>query len=143
MIEGIQGESGIRVIPDFYMKDIKKICDEKNILLIADEIQSGLYRTGKYFSYMYSGIKPSLVPFAKAVAGGYPCSGVLFEEKVAKSMTVGTDGNTFSGSPLSMAIANKVLDLMFRTGHIRTRKKSFKCLLSPLCLPISPRGHSI
>tara|TARA_B100000929_G_scaffold289015_1_gene278690 strand:- start:743 stop:1954 length:1212 start_codon:yes stop_codon:yes gene_type:complete len=114
--EPIRGESGIQIVPDDHMREIEKICIEKNILLGVDECQAGLYRTGKYFSYMHSGIKPSMVTFAKAVAGSYPCAGVLFEEKIAKSFSIGSEGNTFAGSNLSMSLANCVMDLMLEDG---------------------------
>jgi acetylornithine/N-succinyldiaminopimelate aminotransferase len=112
LCECILGESGIKVIPDHYLQRMRKICDEKNILLICDEIQSGYYRSGKFFAYQYSGIKPDIVPFAKAIAGGYPAGGCLFTKKIANSMGIGSHGSTFAGSPLAMSLANVVLDII-------------------------------
>ena len=110
LCESILGESGIKVIPNHCLQGLRKLCDEKNILLICDEIQSGYFRSGKFFAYQYSNIKPDIVPFAKAVAGGYPVGGCLFTKKIANSMGIGSHGSTFAGSPLAMSLANVVLD---------------------------------
>ena len=128
LIEPILGESGVKVIPDYCLKGLRKLCDEKNILLICDEIQCGYYRSGKFFAHQYANIKPDLVPFAKAVAGGYPSGGCLFVKKVADSMKIGTHGSTFAGSPLAMGLANAVLDIMLKPGfdkHILEVSKYF------------------
>ena len=104
------------------------MCDEKNILLICDEIQCGYYRSGKFFAHQYADIKPDIVPFAKAVAGGYPSGGCLFVKKVAQSMKIGSHGSTFAGSPLAMGLANAVLDIMLKPGfdkHILEVSKYF------------------
>ena len=111
LIEPILGESGVKVIPDHCLKGLRELCDEKDILLICDEIQCGYYRSGKFFAHQYADIKPDIVPFAKAVAGGYPSGGCLFIKKVADCMKVGTHGSTFAGSPMAMGLANAVLDL--------------------------------
>ena len=116
LIEPILGESGVKVIPDYCIKGLRKLCDEKNILLICDEIQCGYYRSGKFFAYQYANIKPDIVPFAKAVAGGYPSGGCLFVKKVAECMGIGSHGSTFAGSPLAMGLANAVLDIMLKPG---------------------------
>ena len=105
------------------------------MLLICDEIQSGYYRSGKFFAYQYSGIKPDIVPFAKAVAGGYPAGGCLFTKKVAKSMGIGSHGSTFAGSPLAMSLANTVLDVITKKNfdeHIYEVSKYFFAKLSNL-----------
>jgi acetylornithine/N-succinyldiaminopimelate aminotransferase len=97
-------------------------------LLICDEIQCGYYRSGKFFAYQYADIKPDIVPFAKAVAGGYPSGGCLFVKKVADSMKIGTHGSTFAGSPMAMSLANAVLDIMLKPGfeeHILEVSKYF------------------
>ena len=114
LIEPILGEGGVKVIPDHCLKGLRELCDEKNILLICDEIQCGYYRSGKFFAHQYANIKPDIVPFAKAVAGGYPSGGCLFVEKVADCMKVGTHGSTFAGSPMAMGLANAVLDVMLK-----------------------------
>jgi len=128
LIEPILGESGVKVIPDQFLKDLRKLCDEKNILLICDEIQCGYYRSGKFFAYQYANIKPDIVPFAKAVAGGYPSGGCLFVKKVADCMQIGSHGSTFAGSPMAMSLANAVLDIMLKPNfdkHILEMSKYF------------------
>ena len=128
LCESILGESGIKVIPNHCLQGLRKLCDEKNILLICDEIQSGYFRSGKFFAYQYSGIKPDIVPFAKAVAGGYPVGGCLFTKKIANSMGIGSHGSTFAGSPLAMSLANVVLDIMTKKGfkeHLNEVSKYF------------------
>ena len=128
LCESILGESGIKVIPNHCLQGLRKLCDEKNILLICDEIQSGYFRSGKFFAYQYSNIKPDIVPFAKAVAGGYPVGGCLFTNKIANSMGIGSHGSTFAGSPLAMSLANVVLDIMTKKGfeeHLNEVSKYF------------------
>ena len=114
MIEDtILGEAGIKKIPTHCMKGLRDLCDEKNLLLCLDAIQSGYMRSGKFFAYEYAGIKPSMVAFAKGAGGGYPVAGVLFSREVASAMTQpGIHGSTFAGSQLSMAVANAVLDII-------------------------------
>ena len=128
LIEPILGESGVKVIPDNCLKGLRDLCDEKGILLVCDEIQCGYYRSGKFFAHQYANIKPDIVPFAKAVAGGYPSGGCLFTKKVADCMKVGTHGSTFAGSPMAMGLANAVLDKMLEPGldkHILQVSKYF------------------
>ena len=123
MIEPILGESGVKVIPEHCLKGLRELCDEKEILLICDEIQSGYYRSGKFFAYEYANIKPDIVPFAKAVAGGYPAAGCLFVKKVGSAMNIGSHGSTFAGSPMAMSLANAVLDVMFKDDFPKHIKK--------------------
>jgi len=128
LIEPILGESGVKVIPDHCLKGLRELCDEKGILLICDEIQCGYYRSGKFFAHQYANIKPDIVPFAKAVAAGYPSGGCLFVKKVADCMKIGTHGSTFAGSPMAMGLANAVLDVMLKPGfdeHILKVSKYF------------------
>ena len=101
LIEPILGESGVKVIPDHCLKGLRELCDEKGILLICDEIQCGYYRSGKFFAHQYANIKPDIVPFAKAVAGGYPSGGCLFVKKVADCMKVGTQVSKYFFDQLS------------------------------------------
>jgi len=128
LIEPILGESGVKVIPDHCLKGLRDLCDENGILLICDEIQCGYYRSGKFFAHQYANIKPDIIPFAKAVAGGYPSGGCLFVKKVANCMKVGSHGSTFAGSPMAMGLANAVLDVMLKSGfdkHILNVSKYF------------------
>ncbi len=135
LIEPILGESGVKVIPDHCLKGLRDLCDENGILLICDEIQCGYYRSGKFFAHQYANIKPDIVPFAKAVSGGYPSGGCLFIKKVADCMKVGTHGSTFAGSPMAMGLANAVLDKMLEPGleeHILQVSKYFFDQLSKI-----------
>ena len=112
MIETIMGEGGIKVVPDWCLKEIRKICDKKKILLILDEVQCGIGRTGDFFAFEKSKVKPDIVPIAKGIGGGFPVGAVLMNKKVASAMTAGTHGTTFGGNPLAMSISNKVFDII-------------------------------
>ena len=112
MIEPIMGEGGIKVIPDWCLKELRKLCDKKKILLILDEVQCGISRTGSFFSFEKSKIKPDIVPIAKGIGGGFPLGAVLMNKKVAYGMVPGTHGSTFGGNPLAMAIGNAVMDIV-------------------------------
>ena len=118
MVETILGEGGIKVIPDWCLRGLRKICDKKKILLILDEVQCGVGRTGKFFAFEDSGVKPDIVPIAKGIGGGFPIGAVLMTKKVAKCMTPGTHGSTFGGNPLAMSVGNKVMDEIFKKGFL-------------------------
>ncbi len=109
MIETIMGEGGIKVIPNWCIKAIRKLCDKKKILLILDEVQCGIGRSGKFFAFEYAKVKPDIVPIAKGIGGGFPIGAVLMTKKVSKAMIPGTHGSTFGGNPLSMVVGNAVL----------------------------------
>ncbi len=110
MIETIMGEGGIKVIPTWCIREIRKLCNKKGILLILDEVQCGIGRTGKLFAFEYAKVKPDIVPIAKGIGGGFPIGAVLMTKKVANAMIPGTHGSTFGGNPLAMAVGNAVLD---------------------------------
>tara|TARA_Y100000816_G_C26101140_1_gene583606 strand:+ start:1969 stop:3132 length:1164 start_codon:yes stop_codon:yes gene_type:complete len=110
MIETIMGEGGIKVIPVWCIKAIRDLCNKKGILLILDEVQCGIGRSGKFFAFEYANVKPDIVPIAKGIGGGFPLGAVLMRKKVAKAMVPGTHGSTFGGNPLAMAVGNAVLD---------------------------------
>ena len=112
MIEPIMGEGGIKVIPDWCLTELRKLCDKKKILLILDEVQCGISRTGSFFSFEKSKIKPDIVPIAKGIGGGFPLGAVLLNKKVAYGMVPGTHGSTFGGNPLAMAVGNAVMDIV-------------------------------
>ena len=112
MVETIMGEGGIKVIPDWCLKELRKLCNKKNILLILDEVQCGISRSGDFFAFERSKVKPDIVPIAKGIGGGFPIGAVLMSKKVAKGMTPGTHGSTFGGNPLAMAVGNKVMDIV-------------------------------
>ena len=126
MVETIMGEGGIKVIPDWCLKGLRKICNQKNILLILDEVQCGIGRSGNFFAFENSKIKPDIVPIAKGIGGGFPLGAVLMNKKVAAGMTVGTHGSTFGGNPLAMSVGNAVLDQIFKKGFLSNVKKLSK-----------------
>ena len=112
MVEPIMGEGGIKVIPDWCLKELRNLCNKKKILLILDEVQCGISRTGSFFSFEKSKVKPDIVPIAKGIGGGFPIGAVLMNKRVASGMTPGTHGSTFGGNPLAMAVGNKVMDIV-------------------------------
>lgn len=118
LIEPIQGEGGIRPIPNGDLRQIREICDEAGILLVLDEVQTGVGRTGKLFAHELAGIAPDIMAIAKALGGGFPVGACLATEEAAKGMTAGTHGSTFGGNPLAMAVANAVLDQVLADGFI-------------------------
>ena len=124
MVETIMGEGGIKVIPDWCLKELRKICDQKKILLILDEVQCGIGRTGDFFAFERSKIKPDIVPIAKGIGGGFPIGAVLMNKKVASGMTSGTHGSTFGGNPLAMAIGNTVIDIISKKSFLNNVKKN-------------------
>ena len=123
MVETIMGEGGIKIIPNWCLKELRKICNKKKILLILDEVQCGIGRSGKFFAYEYAKIKPDIVPIAKGIGGGFPIGAVLMTKKVASGMTPGTHGSTFGGNPLAMSVGNAVLDQIFKKNFLKNVKK--------------------
>ncbi len=132
MVEPVLGEGGIKVIPDWCLRELRKICDKKKILLILDEVQCGIGRTGKFFAFEHSRIKPDIVPIAKGIGGGFPIGAVLMNKKSASGMTPGTHGSTFGGNPLAMNVANAVLDQIFKKGFLTNVRKLSKYFFSEL-----------
>ena len=132
MIEPIMGEGGIKVIPDWCLKELRKICDKNKILLILDEVQCGIGRTGKFFSFEYAKIKPDIVPIAKGIGGGFPMGAVLMTKKVSAAMVPGTHGSTFGGNPLAMAVGNAVMNEIFKKGFLSKVKINSKYFISEL-----------
>jgi|TARA_B100000809_G_scaffold241453_1_gene264644 acetylornithine/N-succinyldiaminopimelate aminotransferase len=126
MVEPIMGEGGIKVIPDWCLRELRKICNKKKILLILDEVQCGIGRTGKFFAFEYSGVKPDIVPIAKGIGGGFPIGAVLMTKKVASVMVPGTHGSTFGGNPIAMNVGNAVLDQIFKKGFLKNIQKTSK-----------------
>ena len=122
MLETIMGEGGIKVVPDFCIKGLRDLCDQHEILLILDEVQCA-YRTGSFFAFEKSGIKPDIVPIAKGIGGGFPLGACLVTKKVSAGMTAGTHGSTFGGNPLAMAVGNAVLDIILEKDFFKNLKK--------------------
>ena len=119
MVETIMGEGGIKVIPDYCLKGLRKLCNKKNILLILDEVQCGIGRSGKFFAFKYSKIAPDIVPIAKGLGGGFPIGACLMSKKVGSCMVPGTHGSTFGGNPLAMSVGNAVLDEILKKGFLK------------------------
>ena len=126
MIETIMGEGGIKTIPDWCLKGLRKLCNKKNVLLILDEVQCGVGRTGDLFAFEKSKIKPDIVPIAKGIGGGFPIGAVLMNKKVASCLTVGTHGSTFGGNPLAMKIGSAVFDIVSSKKFLSNVKKNSK-----------------
>ncbi len=126
MIETIMGEGGIKVHSNAFLKKLRKICSQKKILLILDEVQCGIARTGKFFAFEYAKIKPDIVPIAKGIGGGFPLGAVLMTKKVASGMVPGTHGTTNGGNPLAMSVGNAVLDQIFKKGFLKSVQKISK-----------------
>ncbi|WP_375653518.1 aspartate aminotransferase family protein [Bartonella sp. OD88NMGDW] len=118
LIEPIQGEGGIRTVPHEYLRFLRKICDDNGLLLILDEVQTGIGRTGKLFAYEWSDVFPDILTLAKGLGGGFPLGACLATDKVAKSMTLGTHGSTFGGNLLGMAVGNSVLDILLEPNFL-------------------------
>ena len=132
MVETILGEGGIKVIPDYCLKGLRKLCNKKNILLILDEVQCGVGRSGKFFAFEHAKIKPDIVPIAKGIGGGFPIGAVLVNKKVASGMKPGTHGSTFGGNPLAMSAGNAVIDVIYKKGFLANVTKNGKYFLSEL-----------
>jgi acetylornithine/N-succinyldiaminopimelate aminotransferase len=118
MVEPIQGEGGLRSAPPRFLRLLRELCDEHGLMLIFDEIQTGVGRTGKFFAYELSGVAPDIMSVAKGIGGGFPMGVCLATEEAASGMTLGTHGTTFGGNPLAMAVGNAVLDVILAPGFI-------------------------
>jgi acetylornithine/N-succinyldiaminopimelate aminotransferase len=122
LIEPIQGEGGIREVPHQCLRGLRELCDEQGILLIFDEVQTGVGRTGKLFAHEWSGISPDIMTVAKGIGGGFPMGAILATEEAGSGLAAGTHGTTFGGNPLAMAVGNAVLDVVLAPGfldHVR------------------------
>jgi acetylornithine/N-succinyldiaminopimelate aminotransferase len=118
LIEPVQGEGGIKPAMPETMRALRALCDEHGLLLVLDEVQSGMGRTGKLFAHEWSGITPDIMAIAKALGGGFPIGACLATERAASGMTTGVHGSTFGGNPLAMAVANAVLDIAFEPAFL-------------------------
>jgi acetylornithine/N-succinyldiaminopimelate aminotransferase len=118
LLEPVQGEGGIRPFPNDVIKQVRRICDENGLLMILDEVQCGVGRTGKLFAHEWAGVTPDIMSVAKAVGGGFPMGACLATEQAAKGMTAGSHGSTFGGNPLAMAVGNAVLDVVLEDGFL-------------------------
>ncbi len=123
MVETVMGEGGIKVIPSWCIKELRKICNKNGILLILDEVQCGVGRSGNFFAFENAKVKPDIVPIAKGIGGGFPIGAVLMTKKVAKAMIPGTHGSTFGGNPLAMSVGNAVIDQILKKGFLTNVKR--------------------
>jgi acetylornithine/N-succinyldiaminopimelate aminotransferase len=124
MIEPIMGEGGVRIVPHNFLRALRKLCDDNGLLLIFDEIQTGIGRTGDMFCYEHTGVTPDIMTIAKALGGGFPVGACLATAEAGKGMTAGTHGSTFGGNPLAMAVGNAVLDVIAADGFLDKVKKN-------------------
>ncbi len=122
LIEPIQGEGGIRVVAPEFLRAMRALCEEHGLLLIFDEVQTGVGRTGKFFAHEWSGVTPDIMAVAKGIGGGFPFGACLATAEAASGMTAGSHGTTYGGNPLAMAAGNAVLDIVLADdfiGHVR------------------------
>lgn len=132
LIEPVQGEGGIRPVPTQCLKGLRDLCDKHGILLLFDEIQCGVGRTGKLFGHEWAGITPDIMSVAKGIGGGFPLGACLATEKAAKGMVAGTHGSTFGGNPLATAVGNAVLDVVMTDGFLDNVQKQALALKQKL-----------
>ena len=135
LMEPIQGEGGIRPVPPEDMRYLRNLCDERGLLLVMDEIQTGMGRTGRLFAHEWAGVTPDIMAIAKGIGGGFPLGACLATREAAAGMTAGTHGTTFGGNPLAMAVGNAVLDVVLADGfleHVRRTGLNLKQKLAAL-----------
>jgi len=132
IIETVQGEGGIRPVTAEFLQHLRDVCDANGLLLVLDEVQCGVGRTGKIFAHENFNIAPDVLASAKGLGGGFPIGACLVSEKVGQHMVVGTHGSTFGGNPLAMAVGNAVLDLVLEPGLLENVKKQGEVLRAGL-----------
>jgi acetylornithine/N-succinyldiaminopimelate aminotransferase len=118
LIEPIQGEGGVRLVPGPFLRALRELCDHHGLLLVFDEVQTGIGRTGKLFAHEWSGVSPDILASAKGIGGGFPIGACLATAEAARGMTPGTHGSTFGGNPLAMAVGQAVLDVILADGFL-------------------------
>jgi acetylornithine/N-succinyldiaminopimelate aminotransferase len=119
LIEPVQGEGGVRPVTNEFMRALRQLCDEHGLLLVLDEVQTGVGRTGKLFGYEWSGVTPDIIAVAKGIGGGFPLGACLATAEAASGMKAGTHGSTYGGNPLAMAVGNAVLDVILGEGFLQ------------------------
>ena len=132
IVEPVQGEGGIRLLPDECLKGLRKLCDEHGILLILDEVQCGIGRTGKLFAHEWAGIVPDIMMVAKGIGGGFPLGAVLATQEASSGMTAGTHGSTYGGNPLACAVGQKVLEHICDEAFLADVRRKSASLRQPL-----------
>ena len=129
MIEPVQGEGGVRSVPAQCLKGLRELCDKHGLLLIFDEVQTGMGRSGRLFAHEWAGVTPDIMAIAKGLGGGFPIGAILATADAAKGLTPGSHGSTFGGNPLATAVAAEVLDVILEPGfleHVRLRANRLK-----------------
>ena len=119
LLEPVQGEGGLRAFSSRFLRDIRTLCDQRGLLLVLDEVQSGVGRTGKLFAHEQAGITPDIMAIAKGIGGGFPMGACLATAEAASGMVAGTHGTTYGGNPLAMAVGNAVLDVVLADGFLQ------------------------
>ena len=118
LVEPVQGEGGVRPLPAQCLRGLRELCDKHGLLLIFDEVQCGVGRTGKFFAHEHAGVTPDIMAVAKGIGGGFPLGACLATSEAGKGMTAGTHGTTYGGNPLAMACGNAVLDVVLEPGFL-------------------------
>jgi acetylornithine/N-succinyldiaminopimelate aminotransferase len=142
LIEPIMGEGGVRVVPPELLRALRRLCDENGLLLVLDEVQTGIGRTGELFAHQRCGFTPDIMGLAKALGGGFPLGACLATAEAAKGMTVGTHGSTFGGNPLAMAAAGALLDVVLADGFLE-RVRRISLLLKQRLAEIKDRYPAV
>ncbi len=124
LLEPVQGEGGLRPAPPHFLKQLRQLCDEHGLLLVLDEVQCGIGRTGKLFAHEWAGITPDIMAIAKGIGGGFPMGACLATAEAARGMVAGTHGSTFGGNPLATAVGNAVLDIVLEDGFLEHVQKA-------------------
>ncbi|MGH6769781.1 MAG: aspartate aminotransferase family protein [Xanthobacteraceae bacterium] len=142
LIEPVMGEGGVRVVSPEFLRALRQLCDQHGLLLVFDEVQTGIGRTGALFAYQRTGVTPDIMALAKALGGGFPLGACLATAEAAKGMTAGTHGSTFGGNPLAMAAGNAVMDVILKDGFL-DRVRRVALLLKQKLAEIKDRYPSV
>jgi acetylornithine/N-succinyldiaminopimelate aminotransferase len=142
LIEPVQGEGGVRPVPPEFLRAMRALCDEHGLLLMLDEVQTGVGRTGKLFAHEWSGVTPDIMAIAKGIGGGFPMGACLATERAAVGMTAGSHGSTFGGNPLAMAVGNAVLDVVLAPGFLEHVNKVANYLRQQLAM-VADRNRAV
>jgi len=142
LVEPVQGEGGVRVFAPEFLRALRELCDKHGLLLVFDEVQTGIGRTGDLFAYEHTGVTPDIMGIAKAIGGGFPLGACLATAEAAKGMTAGTHGSTFGGNPLATTVGNAVLDVVLEPGFI-DRVRHMSLLLKQRLAELRDRFPSV
>ncbi|SDW68799.1 aspartate aminotransferase family protein [Roseicitreum antarcticum] len=141
MLETIQGEGGIRVLPNTYLRGLRDLCDETGALMVLDEVQCGMGRSGKLFAHQWSGVAPDIMMVAKGIGGGFPLGALLATQNAARGMTAGTHGSTYGGNPLACAVGARVMEIVTRPTFLAEVQRKSKLLTRHLNGLVTAHSH--